>query len=214
MAREGIPYLIITGFVAVFLFTLSSASGYSIPGYLGGAFAAGFVLVCVFFRDPERQIPTEQGAVVSAADGKVVSIRKISGDEEWGLNGIQVSVFLSIFDVHINRIPYSGRVVEVNRKRGRFLAAFVERASVENEQVVIEIENAGRTMVVKQIAGFIARRIVCRATKGVRVKKGERFGLIKFGSRVDLILPPESEIRVQVGDKTTGGETIIGVIKT
>ena len=214
MAREGLPFLIITGFVAVLFFTLSSASGYSIPGYLGWAFAVGFLLVCIFFRDPVRQIPTEQGAVVSAADGKVVSIRKISGDEEWGLNGIQVSVFLSIFDVHINRIPYSGRVVEVNRKRGRFLAAFVERASVENEQVVIEIENAGRTIVVKQIAGFVARRIVCRATKGDRVKKGERFGLIKFGSRVDLILPPESEIRVQVGDKMTGGETIIGVVKT
>ena len=214
MSRDGLPFLIIAGLAAALLFALSRAWDAQALRYLSGAAGCGYLMVCFFFRDPDRAVPSIPGAVVSAADGKVVSIRTVSGDSEWGLNGVQVSVFLSLFDVHVNRVPYSGRVKSVERRPGQFLAAYSERASVENEQVVMAIETAGRTVVVKQIAGVIARRIVCRAVPGERVRRGERYGLIRFGSRVDLILPPESEIRVRVGDTTRAGETIIGVLTT
>lgn len=211
MAREGLPFLIVTGLISVAMFTLFSASGLSLLAYLGGATGACFFLLCIFFRDPERAIPPGEGIVVSAADGWVASIREVSGDRAPG--GVQVSVFLSIFDVHVNRIPFSGRVKSVQRRPGRFLLAFAERASAENEQVAVEIENVGRTLVVKQIAGFVARRIVCHATEGAQVQRGDRFGMIKFGSRVDLIMPAGTEVRVQVGDHVRAGETVIGVIK-
>lgn len=213
MAKEGLPFLIVTGLVSVLLFTLFSASGLSALAYLGGAAGVCFLAVCFFFRDPERVIPAGEGVVVSAADGRVVGIREVSRDREGGLSGIQVSVFLSVFDVHVNRIPFSGRVRAVQRRPGRFLLAFQERASAENEQVAVEIEGAGRTLAVKQIAGFVARRIVCHAAEGAQVRRGERFGMIKFGSRVDLILPPDSEVRVRVGDRVRAGETIIGVVR-
>lgn len=214
MAKEGLPFLVVTGLISVLLFTLFGASGLSALAYLGGVTGVCFLAVCFFFRDPERVTPAGEGVVVSAADGKVVSIREVSGGREGAPDGIQVSVFLSIFDVHVNRIPFSGRVRAVQRRPGRFLLAFSERASAENEQVATEIEQAGRMLVVKQIAGFIARRIVCHAREGVQVQRGERFGLIRFGSRVDLILPAGSEVRVRVGDRVRAGETIIGVMRT
>jgi len=207
MAREGFPFLISTGLISVLLFTLGRALGQDALVYLGGAAGGCFLAVGFFFRDPDRRTPAVEGAVVSAADGRVVGIREV------GLGGVQVSVFLSVFDVHVNRIPFSGRVRTVQRRPGRFFWAFAERASSENEQVAVEIETAGRTLVVKQIAGFVARRIVCRATEGAQVRRGERFGMIKFGSRVDLILPAGSEVRVRVGDRVRAGETIIGVMK-
>ena len=207
MAKEGFPFLIVTGLLTVVLFTLFSAFDLGALAYLGGVTGVCFLALCLFFRDPERVIPAGEGVVVSAADGRVVGVREASGD-------IQVSVFLSIFDVHVNRIPFSGQVRAIQRRPGRFLFAFSGRASAENEQVAVEIEHAGRTLVVKQIAGFVARRIVCRATEGAQVRRGERFGMIKFGSRVDLILPAGSEVRVRVGDRVRAGETIMGVIKT
>ncbi len=210
MAREGLPFLIVTGLISVVLFTLFSASGMKALAYLGGVSSVFFLLVCLFFRDPDRVAPAGEGVVVSAADGWVAGIRGAGGDRE----GIQVSVFLSLFDVHINRIPFPGRIRSVKRRPGRFLLAFAQRASAENEQVAVEIEHAGGMLVVKQIAGFFARRIVCRAEEGAQVQRGERFGLIKFGSRVDHILPFGSEVQVRVGDRVRAGETVIGVIKT
>ncbi len=212
MAKEGLPFLVVTGLISFLSFALFSVSGLGALAYLGGVTGVCFLAFCLFFRDPERVIPAGEGVVVSAADGRVVDIREVSGGGE-GI-GIQVSVFLSIFDVHINRIPFSGQVRGVQRRPGRFLLAFSKRASAENEQVAVEIESVGRTLVVKQIAGFFARRIVCRATEGAQVQRGERFGLIKFGSRVDLILPAGSEVRVRVGDRVRAGETIMGVMKT
>lgn len=213
MAREGLPFLVITGLVSVVLFTLFGALGLKVLAYLGGVSGGLFFLICFFFRDPERVAPAGEGLVVSAADGWVAGVRE-AGEAGPGGGGIQVSVFLSIFDVHVNRIPFPGRIGSVDRRRGRFFLAFFERASAENEQVAVEIEHAGGTLVVKQIAGFFARRIVCRATEGARVERGERFGLIKFGSRVDHVLPTGSEVRVRVGDRVRAGETVIGVIKT
>ena len=212
MAREGLPFLIATGLVSVVLFTLFGASGMKVLAYLGGVSVVFFRLVCLFFRDPDRVAPAGEGVVVSAAEGWVAGVRGAGGDREGG--DIQVSVFLTLFDVHVNRIPFSGRIRSVERRPGRFHLAFAKRASAENEQVAVEIEHAGGTLVVKQIAGFFARRIVCRAEEGAQVQRGERFGLIKFGSRVDHILPPGSEVRVRVGDRVRAGETVIGVIQT
>ena len=125
---------------------------------------------------------------------------------------IQVSVFLSVFDVHINRIPISGVVDEIKYYPGKFLAAWNEKASLENEQTLISIDTGSKKIYFKQIAGLIARRIVWKLEPGQSVSAGERFGLIRFGSRVDILLPLNSEIRVKVGDKVKGGETVIGII--
>lgn len=171
-----------------------------------------------FFRDPRRQAPTdaEAGLIVSAADGKVVGIEPIEHEEYEEYLGpgiVQLSIFLSPFDVHINRTPVAGSVDFVKWHRGRYLAAFVAAASTENEQSIIGIDSGAGRVIVKQIVGVVARRIVCHLQQGDRVGLGQRFGLIRFGSRVDLIMPSTTELRVQVGDRVRCGETIIGAIK-
>lgn len=160
-------------------------------------------LFCLwFFRDPERMIPPGDVAV-SPADGKVVSVRKEQGDQT------RISIFLSIFDVHVNRSPVGGTVKEVTYQRGRFLAANREEASVVNEMNTISIDSDRSTVVFKQIAGLIARRVVCWKKPGDKVQKGERIGLIKFGSRADVLLGPEWEVTTQVGCRVYGGSSIL-----
>ena len=144
--------------------------------------------------------------VVSAADGRVVSIVRVP-------EGVRVSVFMTLFNVHVNRIPCSGGVERVTHYPGRFFSAFREKASDENEHREIVIVRGERRVVVKQIAGVIARRIVCRLRAGDVVRTGERFGMIKFGSRVDLTLPAKTEIKVHVGDRVKAGQTIMGVMR-
>ena len=172
--------------------------------------AAPFLVIgafCLyFFRDPQRRIPA--GPVcVSPADGKVVQVRELVGGRT------QIGIFLNIFDVHVNRAPIGGRVQRVAYRRGRFLPAYNDLASSSNEQntVVIAEESAGGGSVVevRQIAGLIARRIVCHNKVGDRVRKGERFGLIKFGSRVDILLGPEWKITAAAGDRVVGGSSIL-----
>ena len=163
------------------------------------------VFVAYFFRDPKRTVPSDPGLVVSPADGKVVRIR------EEGAN-IRVSIFLSIFNVHINRAPINGRVSDVRYQKGRFRAAFNHLASMENEKNTIIIEGEGIQVECSQIAGVVARRIVCWAKAGDMLARGERLGLIRFGSRVDLLLPPKVKLLVQIGDKIHGGTSIIGRI--
>jgi len=167
----------------------------------------GLVLfVAFFFRDPQRAISTDPSIIVSPADGRVVSIER-EGDTN------RVSIFLSIFNVHVNRSPVAGEVVDVRYHRGRFRAAFSHLASVENEKNTLTIAGDGVTVVCSQIAGLIARRIVCWKDAGHRVEKGERFGLIRFGSRVDLTLPQDVTIAVRVGDRVRGGSSTIGTFK-
>lgn len=211
MAKEAWPILIPVGVCAVVALGLCAA--FSLPGfgYLSGVLIVGAGFIAAFFRDPERVPPPEGGAIVSAGDGKVVAVQPVLDDFWLGGEGIQVSVFLSIFDVHVNRIPFSGRVDAVEYRSGRFRPAFAHRASAENEQAIVRIRGHGFTMVVKQIAGFLARRIVCRLTRGDRVTIGQRFGLIKFGSRIDHLLPPTARVKVKVGDRVKAGETVIGV---
>jgi phosphatidylserine decarboxylase len=155
-----------------------------------------------FFRDPER-IPPPGNVIVSPADGKVVSIRKVSDAET------RVSIFLNIFDVHVNRAPIPGTITDVQYQRGKFRVASQEAASSENEQNTLVVEGSGTRVVCRQIAGLIARRIVCYKLPGDRVAKGERIGYIKFGSRVDILFGPEWNAAVQLGDRVAGGTTIL-----
>ncbi|MFL6334813.1 MAG: phosphatidylserine decarboxylase family protein [Pyrinomonadaceae bacterium] len=161
-----------------------------------------------FFRDPQRAAPLEAGLVVSPADGKVTRIERLSGGGED--SPTVVSIFLSPFDVHINRAPIAGAVVDVTYTKGRFIAATSDNASLVNEQNALTIKGERLTVVCKQIAGVLARRIVCWKRPGDSLELGERFGLIKFGSRTDLVLPQEVEVLVKVGQRVSGGVTIIG----
>ena len=161
--------------------------------------------VAGFFRDPERVSPDGEGIVVSPADGKVVSVDDVSDAD-----GRRVSIFLSPLDVHINRAPMNGRVADVRYQTGHFLAAYKGKASDENERNAIElVDDAGTTLRIVQIAGFLARRIVCDVGRGDSLKRGERFGMIMFGSRVDLFLPRVATVEVHPGQRVRGGETIV-----
>lgn len=177
---------------------------FAIPFYLLAAFCLNF------FRDPEREIPAGPYAV-SPADGKVVVVKQDDA------GGHQVSIFLNVFDVHVNRTPIGGKVACVTYKKGEFLVASKPAASAANEQNVITIDGSiqGRPtrVVMKQIAGLIARRIVCNVQAGNVLEAGQRIGLMKFGSRVDLLLGPEWEIAVHAGERVTGGSTILARFK-
>lgn len=163
-----------------------------------------------FFRDPERLIPEDQQAIVSPADGRVVRIEPLSPTDP--SSPVRISIFLSLFDVHINRAPISGQIKDVTYRRGAFKAAFRDVASEVNEQSIVTMEGHGLEITFKQIAGVLARRVVFRKRVGERVAKGERVGLIKFGSRVDVILPPGVQVVATVGEKVYGGTSIIARI--
>lgn len=166
-------------------------------------FAILAVFCLWFFRDPERTSPTGPGLAVSPADGKVVLIRA----EPDGRT--RMAIFLNVFDVHVNRSPIAGQVKSVKYKAGKFLVASEVAASVENEQNTLVVEGDGTSLEFSQIAGLIARRIVCDKKPGDAVQRGERIGLIKFGSRVDLLFGPEWTLAVKVGERVTAGETVI-----
>ena len=172
---------------------------------LGAVLAATAVALAGFFRDPERVAPDGEGIVVAPADGKVVAVGDASDPA-----GRRLSIFLSPLDVHINRAPMNGRVADVRYQTGHFMAAYKGKASDENERNAIElVDDEGRTLRIVQIAGFLARRIVCYVGRGDALKRGERFGLIMFGSRVDLYLPREAAVEVLAGQRVRGGETIV-----
>ncbi|MFQ5579305.1 MAG: phosphatidylserine decarboxylase family protein [Nitrospiria bacterium] len=184
-------------------------------GWAGGISFGVLTLFCTyFFRDPERVISNDTGAVVSPADGKIVDVSPTEEGRFLKKPAIKISIFLDIFNVHVNRSPVKGKVLDVIYNRGRFFAANVPKASLENEQNALVLEtDSGKKLVCVQIAGLIARRIVCRAEVGESLQRGERFGLIRFGSRVDLYLPVETEVHVSKGDKVKGGESVIGVLR-
>jgi phosphatidylserine decarboxylase len=171
---------------------------------------AGFV--AYFFRNPRRRIPSDNKFVVSPADGKIVRIVPVAASEI-GTIGSAVSIFLNIFDVHVNRSPIQGRLESLEYKRGIFKAAYDDRASRVNEQNILTIRGEGVAVVVKQIAGLIARRVVCWKRPGQALDRGELFGLIRFGSRVDIILPACVRVRVKVGDRVKGGSSVIGELE-
>ena len=191
--------------------------GLPLLGLGGGAFLlhwdiAAVILVFLalfvfsFFRDPNRVIPAEPGAVVSPADGRVVVVTE---EENAGRPGQRVSIFLAIWNVHVNRAPASGTIAKMDYQPGKFLAAMRERASFENEQNVFTLSTESGEMVFKQIAGLIARRVVSWKKVGEQVMRGERIGLVRFGSRVDVWLPKGAEILVKVGENVKGGASLI-----
>lgn len=201
--REGWRFAAVAGLAAGVVSLVSRRLG-----KLLWAFTA-FVLY--FFRDPEREIPQGRERVVSPADGTVVAIDRVDRCEFIDGPAKRVSVFLSIFDVHINRSPIAGEVKLLRHQPGKFLPANVEAAAIENEQNTIGIADGEYRVVVRQIAGIIARRIVCGVSVGEPLAKGDRLGLIRFGSRTDLYVPVSTEISVSVGDKVCGGVTIMGI---
>src|SRR6266852_2638485 len=164
------------------------------------------LFVFSFFRDPERVIPTEPGEVVSPGDGRVVVVTE---EENAGRPGKRVSIFLAVWNVHVNRSPAAGTITKMEYRPGKFLAAMRERASMENEQNVFTLSTAAGEMVFKQIAGLIARRVVSWKKPGEKVARGERIGLVRFGSRVDVWVPKEAEILVKVGENVKGGSSVL-----
>ncbi len=180
--------------------------------WAAGLFGGLFLFVTWFFRDPERNIPQDPDVIVSPADGKVVEIIQ-ENDPLLGEGYTRVSIFLNVFNVHVNRVPIAGKVQATRYNPGKFFNAASHKASLENEQSAIVLNNGHVTILVKQIAGLIARRIVCWAKKGDEYQLGQRFGLIRFGSRVDLFLPEGTKIKVAKGDIVSGGSSIIGYLK-
>jgi phosphatidylserine decarboxylase len=201
-ARESFPYILGLILISIVFRILNPLLSF-IPLIL-----AAFVLF--FFRDPHREIPQSKNSIVSPADGRIINIQDIYDNVFLKGKGRKISIFLSIFDVHINRSPIHGRVSFKKYVPGRFLAAYDKRASVENERNYIGIENDRLRVLVTQIAGFIARRIVCYININDTLEKGEKLGLIKFGSCTEIVLPENVEVLVNVGDKVKGGETILG----
>jgi phosphatidylserine decarboxylase len=165
-----------------------------------------------FFRDPERTTPHGENLVISPADGTVVVVKEIHEGEYLQADAIQVSVFMSPLNVHVNRYPINGTVGYFKHIPGEYLVAYEEKSSLRNERTHIGIENARTKVFFKQIAGFVARRIVAPIEVGMNAVAGERFGMIKFGSRVDIFVPKHSDIKLKVGDKTVAGETIVAVV--
>ncbi len=203
IAREGYPLIALAALAAVAALVLGGTA-------IGVILAVAALAVAAFFRDPERVIPSGEGIVVSPADGKVVSVVEIKNDPKFAEAATRVSIFLSPFDVHINRMPIAGEVEDVSYQRGKFVAAYRDDASARNEQNAVKVvDERGRQLGVVQIAGVLARRIICRVRRSDRVQRGQRFGLIMFGSRTDAYLPSGCRIEVTEGQRVKGGETIL-----
>lgn len=213
IARDGWTLILIGLVLTVVALWLATRWDNRIAFVFSMVLALATVFTVYFFRDPDRSVILEPDMLVAPADGRVVEIDTLESHPFVGSPVIQVSIFLSVFDVHVNRIPATGAIDYVNYNSGKFLAAFEDKASEENEQTEIGMTStSGQRLVFKQIAGIIARRIVCRLDSGDRVTAGSRFGLIRFGSRVDLLLPESSHLRVKVGDHVRGGESVIGYL--
>ncbi|MGV1098795.1 phosphatidylserine decarboxylase family protein [Thiovibrio sp. JS02] len=206
VALEGYPFI---GFTALTTLVLA-VLGHDLSALFALALT-GFVLY--FFRDPERIFPEDEDVLVSPADGKIILIEKVFDDKFVKEHVYKVSIFMNVFNVHVNRAPYSGTVTKVQYFPGQFFSANTERGALENESCALTIETRNnRKMAVVQVAGLIARRIVCWAGKGDTLVRGERFGLIRFGSRVDLYLPQQVQLEVAVGQKVKAGETVLGYL--
>lgn len=203
IAREGWPYIGILVLLAILLALLSYNYYSLIP--LGLALFAAY-----FFRNPERSIPTDEGLILSPADGKIMEINTVWEDRYLKSSAIQVRIFLSLFNVHVNRVPFPGQVEWLSRSGNTYLPAYKKEAGTSNVSNYVGIHSAKGKIMVVQITGLVARRLVCWLKLGDQVQSGERLGLIKFGSCTELYLPVSAEILVQPGEKVRGGETIIG----
>jgi phosphatidylserine decarboxylase len=204
IAREGFAYILVPALLAIVLL----AVGY---WYVAILFALLAAFMAYFFRDPKRNPPSDPNVIVSPADGRVTRVSQLApGSED---SSTLISIFLSPLDVHINRSPIAGKITDVSYTKGKFLMATDEKASLVNEQNALTIEGSSITIMCKQIAGILARRIICWKHEGEVVALGERFGLIKFSSRTDVIVPERVEVLVTPGMRVKGGTTVIGRLK-
>jgi phosphatidylserine decarboxylase len=212
-AREGLTFIVISALIAVGAFGVALAKR-SWPLWLLAVMLTVVALwVAYFFRDPQRLGERGDRLVISPADGKVVMVTEVDEPVFMKSRAVRVSVFMNVFNVHVNRYPLSGTVRYVERKPGKFLNAAADNASLENEQASVGIESGSNLILVRQIAGLIARRIITDAKNGDQVRQGDRMGLIRFGSRVDIFLPVNTKLRVKVGDVTFAGVTVLGELE-
>lgn len=204
IARPG--YAFIAG--AAFITAILAIVGLTV---LATAALGITVFICYFFRDPDRVVPDMDTAVVSPADGKVILVNHVDANPFEEGRCLKISIFMSVFNVHVNRIPYDGKITGIRYNPGKFFTASLDKASTDNEQNALLLETeAGRTVCFVQIAGLVARRIVCNIKEGDRFKKGQRFGMICFGSRLDVYLPEDADISVAVGDKVKAASSVLG----
>jgi phosphatidylserine decarboxylase len=204
LAIAGYPFIFACVFITV-VFALLGLVTLSLIGL-----AATF-FVCYFFRDPDRVIPNDTGCVVSPADGKIISTGLVDNSRFFVGSCMKISIFMSIFNVHVNRVPHEGHIKEIQYYPGKFFSANLDKASADNEHNAVFTETEdGKNICTVQVAGLIARRIICKVKKGDTVDRGQRFGLICFGSRVDVYLPPGIRLKVAVGDKVKAGTSVLG----
>jgi phosphatidylserine decarboxylase len=203
-AKEGYPFILFFAFITVvsLLFRIQWATAVALVLTL-------FMLY--FFRDPDRVAPVNKNTFYSPADGKIVLIRETIEDELLSEKMLEISIFMNAFNVHVNRVPCEGMVKGVKYYPGRFMAAFKEEASKANEHINMLFECEHGKIVLRQVAGLLARRAVCRVKEGDSLQQGERYGIIKFSSRVDVFLPLGTRVKVQLGDKVKAGETVLTV---
>ena len=210
IAKDGVPIIIWTGVVVVVLCTLAHYLESDVLQVLALVLTGIFVFHFFFFRDPSRSTPQGENLIIAPADGTIINIDEVEENEYFHEKVQRVCIFMSVFNVHVNRIPLQGEVEYLDYAKGRFKAAFANDAAEVNERTVIGIKSSGGKLMFKQIAGLIARRIVYNLKEGDNVKKGDRFGLIRYGSRVDLYFPLSAKIKVNLKDKVKSGSTVIG----
>ena len=204
VASAGYPFILIAAFTTAILALL----GFTTLTLIGLVIT---FCICGFFRDPDRVTPVDKGVVVSPADGKVIAAGLVDNSPFSNGEFMKISIFMSVFNVHVNRVPYNGRVKEIDYYPGKFFSANLDKASEQNEHNAVSIEmETGQPLCVVQIAGLIARRIICYIKPGDQVIRGQRFGLICFGSRLDVYLPADIKLRLAVGDKVKAGTSILG----
>jgi phosphatidylserine decarboxylase len=204
LAPEGRPFIF--GFLVITIVTAALTRWAAFIPFVLTLFMVSF------FRDPERTIPLGDNIFVSPADGKIILIQDVQGDHFFKGPMIEVSIFMSPLNVHVNRAPCEGVVASVVHTPGRFLSAFKHEASLQNENIAMVLSTKYGDILVRQVAGFLARRAVCRVKAGDSLKKGDRYGIIKFSSRLDVYLPKDTRIKVNIGDMVKAGETVIGEI--
>lgn len=220
LAPEGYPFILVsligTVVASIFLlWTWRTGSSGAVFFFSKIVFLSLFIttlFMAFFFRDPEREVPLEKGLFVSPADGKVILVKDVFEKEFLKSAAKEISIFMSPLDVHVNRAPCDGKVKAVRYSPGKYMAAYKDEASIRNENIVMLLEGEQGRVLVRQVAGFVARRAVCRANVGDTLARGERYGIIKFSSRLDVYLPADVRILVKNGDKVLAGETVIAAV--
>ncbi len=207
IAKPGYPVIFASAFVT-FVFALLGFTVLALTSLIFTFFT------CYFFRDPDRVVPKKEDAVVSPADGKVIVAQPESNSDFYEGDYLKVSIFMSVFNVHVNRIPHDGTITKILYHPGKFFSADLDKASKENEHNAVFLETSDKKKICfVQIAGLIARRIICKVQEGDKMTIGQRFGMICFGSRLDVYLPPETKLAINVGDKVQAGASILGYLQ-